>query len=159
MDILNLCSFKNQVSQSSVKQANKNFDVTHTSCSMPGITPESFHKSLNIFELIFKVLVTDNSWITCYVAQYFLKFLKLCSTFIGSALHQIVAGRTVHATTLTVIFVLLTAITPTTFYILQTLGTKSTLWTAMIFKKATHTRLPHCSVLLQCNVSEFVTVR
>ena len=104
-----------------------NFDVAHTSCSVPGIIPESFHKSLNVFELLFKVLVTDNSWITCYVAQYFLKFLQLCTMVIGSALHQVVAGRTVHATALTVIFVLLTAITLTTFYILQTLGTKSNL--------------------------------
>jgi hypothetical protein len=94
---------------------------------MLGIIPEFLHKSLSFFELPFKVLVTDNSWITCYIAQYFLKFLQLCSMVIGSALHQVVAGRTVHATTLTVILVLLTAITPTTLHILQTLGTKTTL--------------------------------
>jgi len=141
------------------KTCKPNSDVAHTSCSVPGIIPESLHKSLNVFELLFKVLVTDNSWITCYVAQYFLKFLQLCSMVIGSALYQVVAGRTVHATALTVIFVLLTAITPTTFHILQTLGTKTTLCTAMIFKNATHTGLFHYSVLLQCNVSEAVTVR
>jgi hypothetical protein len=46
---------------------------------------------------------------------------------IGSTLHQVVAGRTVHATALAVILVLLTAITLTTFHVLQTLGTKSAL--------------------------------
>lgn len=127
MNIMYSSNSKIQIFSIIVKYVTQNFYVDHTSCSTPGVIPESFHKSLDISEFLLKVLVTDYSWTTCNIAQYFLKFFKLRPMLIGSTLHQVVAGRTVNATTLTVILILLTAITPTAFHILQTLETKLTL--------------------------------
>jgi len=85
---------------------------------MPGFVPEPFHDSLNVFQFLLKVLVTDDSWITCYITQHFLKLFQFGSMIISSTLHQVVAGRAVYTTTLSVILVLFAAITLTTFNIL-----------------------------------------
>jgi hypothetical protein len=107
-------------------------DMNHTSCPMSGFIPELIHDSFNIFQFILEVLVTDDSWITCNITQYFLEFLKFDSMFISCTLYQVVAGRTVYTPTLSVILVLLATITLATFHILQTLGTKSTLYKTLI---------------------------
>lgn len=94
---------------------------------MPGLIPQLLHNSLHILQLLLKVLVADDGRVTGYIMQHFLQFAKSGSMVIGSALHQVVAGRTIHAATLSVVLVLLAAITLTTLHILQTLQTKSTL--------------------------------
>lgn len=94
---------------------------------MPGLIPQHLHNSLDILQLLLKVPVTDDRRVIGYITQHFLQFSKSGSMVIGSTLHQVVAGRTIHAATLSVVLVLLAAITLTTLYILQTLQTKSTL--------------------------------
>jgi hypothetical protein len=84
---------------------------------VPGFIPEPLDDSLDIPQLLLKVQVTDDRRVTGDITKHFLEFSESDSMVVGSALHQVVASGAIHAASLSVVFVLLAAITLATFYV------------------------------------------